>query len=392
MRRADSSPFASSPHSARGARWWNRPATSHQPHSRSPLKERPAPEIVDQVHHADLHSGPGHPDRAHQPPAVLGLFSEHVLDSRLHLRTLAVRCLGLYVQRTPRGPLAVDVTAEPGHLQNRHELPGAVGRVGPDVAAGTTPVEHLVEHLAVVHRGDRDLPLSDQLVLPVHGDMVLVTIVVLPDLLRPGLLDVLLGHHLMAPRRRDITSLDLGVLAAGVALPRRRDQHRIVDLPAPRLESADLDLGTDFLKHRLDGLRPGQVLTEKPQGARVEHPRLRGQAKKALNRQPIAHFVLGLLVGQVVEVLQHQDLEHKHHVGALAPSGRLALRARACDLDRRPEACSIHQLIQPRQRTAQLVQLIQPVMQGEETWLHHRGRPAASVSNGACDFRMVRSV
>ncbi len=50
------------------------------------------------------------------------------------------------------------------------------------------------------------------------------------------------------------------------------------------------------------------------------------KAEKLHERQPVAHLIRDLVVGQVVECAQHQRLEHHHGIQQLAPGPRLALR------------------------------------------------------------------
>ena len=72
-----------------------------------------------------------------------------------------------------------------------------------------------------------------------------------------------------------------------------------------------------------------QLLAEQPDRLGVGDRVVQRQPHEAHEREPVAQLVLGLVVGQRVERLQHEDAEHQHRVvgrppapGAVAPAER----------------------------------------------------------------------
>lgn len=119
--------------------------------------------------------------------------------------------------------------------------------------------------------------------------------------------------------------------------------------------------------HQPEFLEP---LAKQPHRLRIRHPVLDLQAQKAHEREPVPDLVLNLIVGQVVQRLQDQDLEHQQGIIGLAPGVGLALFL-------------VHRLqhgdkLLPRDRTlqvlkwiAQLAQLREAFVDIEEAWMHH---------------------
>src|SRR5262245_23594090 len=90
------------------------------------------------------------------------------------------------------GPAAMNAALVALRLQLGFGLYRPVGAVGPHLAAGVGLVQHLIELLAVVHRGVGPGPAADQLVLAVDADVVLVAVEALAVLLGPARILVLL--------------------------------------------------------------------------------------------------------------------------------------------------------------------------------------------------------
>jgi hypothetical protein len=115
----------------------------------------------------------------------------------------------------------------------------------------------------------------------------------------------------------------------------------------------------------------------------VVHAVVHLQAEKAGERKPVADLILHRLVGQVVERLQDQDLEHQHLVERLAPGRGLAVFL-AYLLEQRPEQLPWNLHRQPLQRIAHATDALQTTVDVEETGLWH-GVLASMVSDSA-DF------
>jgi hypothetical protein len=81
-----------------------------------------------------------------------------------------------------------------------------------------------------------------------------------------------------------------------------------------------------------------------------------GQPEEALERRPVTDLELGLIVGQVVQRLQHQHLEHQRHVVRLAPG--IALTLLLVDhFQQRAERLPVYDAIQAGQRIPKFLQL-----------------------------------
>ncbi len=72
---------------------------------------------------------------------------------------------------------------------------------------------------------------------------------------------------------------------------------------------------------------PRQRFAKEPDRVGVRHRVVQGQADKPHKRQPVLQLIFGLVVGQRVQGLQHQHLEHEHRVG-WRPSALGPIRAR----------------------------------------------------------------
>src|SRR5262245_1742256 len=123
------------------------------------------------------------------------------------------------------GPAAMDAALVALRLERLFALDRPVGAVGPHLVAGVGLVQHLIELLAVVHRGIRLGVAADQLVLAVDADVVLVAVEALAVLLGPAGILVLLRSpgRLVLPALGRLAGLDRLVLFAAVVLPGRAD-------------------------------------------------------------------------------------------------------------------------------------------------------------------------
>jgi hypothetical protein len=91
------------------------------------------------------------------------------------------------------------------------------------------------------------------------------------------------------------------------------------DLSSPRDVTLPRQIAVELLEQRLHHTRLRQRLAIKPDRLGIRHPILEAKAQKPHERQPVAHLILDLVVGQVVERAQHQRLEHQNGVYRLAP-------------------------------------------------------------------------
>jgi len=97
------------------------------------------------------------------------------------------------------------------------------------------------------------------------------------------------------------------------------------------------------------------------------------QADKAHEAQPVADLILGLIIRQCVESLQHKDAEHQHGIirGATTSAAIGALQG---SFQISAEQLEVHQSLQPLQRITRRRQRTQPVLRIKETRLRNHRR------------------
>src|SRR5438128_5957229 len=260
-------------------------------------------------------------------------------------------------------------------LQARLNLHRAVGAVRPDPLASIGEIEHIVQLLTVVHGRVRRIPFADQLVHLVYTEVVLVAVEALIVLLRPARVLVLLGilGGLLLPSLRRLAGLDRLVLLLRVALLGHRHNRGVNDLAAARNIALSLKMLAEALKQLVDqpGLR--QRLAKQPDRGGIRHRVLELQIEKAHERYAVADQVLSPIVREIVERLQHHDLELQDRVIGLAAGVALALlglRLRH-GLDVSTEILPWHDLLDRFQRIAQSADRLQPALNIEKALLPH---------------------
>src|SRR6266550_1106982 len=353
-----------------------RPRAPLQDAARTPPVSALRPAQPPEVHHPDLKPRPRDADGAHDLAAhrVL-LVAEYVLDTRAYPRARRVRRLLALRQRTISCGAPVDMALQALRHQARLNLHRAVGAVRPDPLAGIGEIEHIVQLLTVVHGRVRRIPFADQLVRLVHAEVVLVAEEARIVLLRPARVLVLLGilGGLLLPSLRRLAGLDRLVLLLRVALPGHRHKRGVNNLAAARNIALSLKMLAEALKQLVDqpGLR--QRLTKQPDRGGIRHRVLELQIEKAHERYAVADQVLSPIVREIVERLQHQDLELQDRVIGLAAGVALALlglRLRH-GLDVSTEILPWHDLLDRFQRIAQSANRIQPALNIEKALLPH---------------------
>src|SRR5438128_7273800 len=197
----------------------------------------------------------------------------------------------------------------------------------PFAVTGIGEIEHIVQLLTVVHGRVRRIPFADQLVRLVHAEVVLVAEEARIVLLRPARVLVLLGilGGLLLPSLRRLAGPDRLVLLLRVALPGHRHNRGVNNLAAARNIALSLKMLAEALKQLVDqpGLR--QRLTKQPDRGGIRHRVLELQIEKAHERYAVADQVLSPIVREIVERLQHHDLELQDRAIGLAAGVALAL-------------------------------------------------------------------
>ena len=225
----------------------------------------------------------------------------------------------------------MDLGDEAVFLHERFVLLRPIGGVGPDGACRVVLIQDIAQPRSVVGRRVGDRPLADHTVAAVGRDMVLVAegrdrqvhlrLAVrfglgLGILHRPAGIAVLLAQlgRLARPVIGNAPSLDRLLLAVGIALARRGDDGGVNDLAGHRQVALLLQHGIEPGEELIHGLGLGQQLPEQPDRLGVRSRVVHAQAHKPHERQAVPDLELRLVIGQVVQRLQHQRLEHQHAV------------------------------------------------------------------------------
>ena len=233
-------------------------------------------------------------------------------------------------------------------------------------------IKKLLEALAVVHVGGGHVVSPDELVLNVDGDVVLVTVIVLAVLLRPARLEVFLGFpgRALVPRGGHQAFLDRRVFGARIALLRHLDEAGVDHGDALRGPAMVFQIAAEGLKEFVVN-RPGlEGFPKQPDGFLIRDAALRGQSEKAQKGETIADLELGLTIGQVIEALQDQHLEHQQRLKGRTTGVALLFPGQPLGQDRF-EHRPVHHLIQRPQGIAQLIKLAETILKIKEAGLEH---------------------
>src|SRR5262245_22146008 len=297
----------------------------------------------------------------------------------------------------------LDTALQPLRLQADLDLHRAVGAVRPHPLASVGEIEHVVQLQTVVHGCVGCIPFADQFVRLVHAEMVLVAVEALVVPLRPARVLVLLGilGGLLLPSLRRLAGLDRLVLLLRVALLGHRHNRGVNDLTPARDVALSFEMLAEALKQLVDqpGLR--QRLAKQPDRGGIRHRVLKFQTEKAHERHAVADQVLGLLIREIVQRLQHHDLELQDRVIGLAASVTPALLALRLHhrLDVSAEILPSHDLLDRFQRIALGADRLQSALNIEKALLphdslapsaHYRVPPTESDSSGSGERNFSR--
>src|SRR3546814_125420 len=182
------------------------------------------------------------------------------------------------------------------------DLLAAIRAVGPYPAGSITGIEHVLQLLAVMHRGAADDVTPHQLVAPLNADMVLVAKVRLSILfavrlrgaavyvtpnqlvgscnaemvlvakvrlsmrLWPARILVFLSVlcRFLLPRKRGLARLYCRIILARVTLARRGNNGRVNDLSAHRQITLGLEIAVKLIEQPFDRARLGQGFAIEP--------------------------------------------------------------------------------------------------------------------------------
>ena len=270
-------------------------------------------------------------------------------------------------QRLVTLALSLDLIAktllfEPGFTPLRRVAP-----VGIDIPTRVARIKDVVKVLAVVRTRRVSLDSANDLVLLVDVDRELVAKVALAVLFRPGGVDVLLAPLCRLPAGGHRTVLNQRLLASAVVLLGGGDQGGVDDLTTARDETLLEQLRRDAVKERL---RPGftNPVLEGPHGGAIRDTSRIRQSAEALVAHAVEQLILHLLIGQVVQTLQHQDPHHR--LGRVRRTAALRThRARRHPINLGRQRRKVDVRFDVHQRVTQRVELLAVMLVSEQVGL-----------------------
>ena len=249
--------------------------------------------VADGVHHPNLDTRPGEADGPDRLAAHGLVPGEDAFDGGAHPGTLAVDLARAGCQLPVAAGLAMVAAAPSVGLEQ------------------VRFVEQAREHAAVVAGGIGRLPAVDEAERPIHLDMVLAAVVAHAVLARPACIDALVAALFRRSAVENPAGLDRRVVGARIALSRRPDDAGVDDPPLPGDIALVGDLRRQFGEQRVERPRRLQAFAEPPDRLRIGHGAFGAEAEKARERVAVSYLELGPVVAQVVQLPQHQDLEHQ---------------------------------------------------------------------------------
>ena len=221
-------------------------------------------------------------------------------------------------------------------------------------------IQQLSVDVAVMDAGCRDDYVAYDLVLVVGDDMRLVAEGVCPVLAAPAGIDILLCglRGLFLPRLGFLPFLYGLVLVGLVALDRDVHDSGVDDGAAPGEQALLLEHPVELPEQFLPDARPYEHLAVVPYRLCVGYGPVEAQVQETHERQPVLDLVFHLVVGEVVEALQDENLQHETQAERLSarvafdPAVRQVLRFRL-EQDT-VELAPVHNLVEHLERVADL--------------------------------------
>lgn len=336
----------------------------------SPVQYHQASNIVDQVHQAELHTTPGQTEYPQEQSALLfGDRTKHMFHSCSHSGLPSVGTLGSLTQQFIAGSFPMSVAAVTRRRQKQLSILAGISTICPNVFR-TALMQQIKEDLRIVYISRDDGIFTDQLLLVIDSDVILVAVVRLPVLLGPARLGVFLAldMRVLFEALRGLTGFDLRVLLPRVALVRRLNKTGVDNLALAGLESLEIELAVEFQKQCPHQSLPRPLLPKQPHGFGIRYLVFGVHTQEPAKAEAIAYLVFQLVVGQGIQVLEDQCLEHHHGIEGLtagtAFAGLVALLVQGV-----PKTLPFDKFIEVDQRIP-LIQLFVAVFEIEETRLH----------------------
>ena len=270
--------------------------------------------VVRQVAQTDFRSGSGYADRAQQQISrSMSLHTKDVLDPRTDSGTGPVAFLFSCRQWTIAVPLALAVFAKTVLGETLQSFLRSIGRIRPDVLARVVG-KKLLEHIAVVQGRIRHGIASNQLVLHIHRDVVLVPVKGRAVLLGPACVHVLSSPLVLRPVFRNLACFDSGIFLPAVPLFGDVDDSGVHDLPFHRHETIGSEVRIEGGKQLLHNTGLDEVFPKTPDGGGIRNLLTDMQPKKAPKRMSVENLKLGGVIRQVVQRLQDKNLEQQNDI------------------------------------------------------------------------------
>ena len=269
-----------------------------------------------------------------------------VLDRDPHPRPADVTAGEVRRHRLAARLRSLELRCQSPARQQRRGLPPSGRRCRPRPNWPCSAVEQRAELAAIVLGRVSHREVADEAMLAIDTEMVLVTedrdhelgarsglaSALAAALDGPAAVDIHLRPLRLRPTFGYGAALDGRLLAPAEPGPARLDDGGVHDLPAHRQIAGVPQHRIEALEQALHGPGAAQLLAEQPDGLGIRHPILERKTQEPHEREPVPDLVLGLVVRERVERLQHQHLEHQHCV-VRRPATLRPLRPIECRLE-----------------------------------------------------------
>ncbi len=332
-------------------------------------------QVIGQIHQAHTHLGACRANGLEKDAAhTVRHVPKDMLDPGAHPRLGGVADFLLLGQRRVVVSAFVNLAFVLACLEVLLLFVRAVRTIRPDLlAAFVLRTQHGIEHLTVVDVGRCRGVRRDEFGVAVDVDVALVAVVALSTFLRPAGVDVLLRElgRCLAPVDGDGVLFDEGVVFAPVALDRHGNKGGVDDLSALEFDAQIGQRLIETLEQGVNQIVGLERFAERPDGAGVGHVAREFETEEAHEGEPVGDLVLQAFVGQVVQTLQDEQLEHEDAAGGLVPSSALALFS-VNSLKDGTENFPVDDGIKPFKGIARCAQAGVAVLKVEQAGLHGR--------------------
>ena len=175
--------------------------------------------IIRKVSQTNLGFGPDYPDRSYKQAACPhSLNSEYMFDSASNLRSIIITLYLTLGQFFITTTLSLNMAAKSFLTKSIAFFSRAIGRIRPYISATVIFIKKLIKNFAVMNRRGSNFIVTNNLILNIYVDMILVTKLIVAVLLCPASICIFLAFGVLAPAIRDIAVLDGFILLSAVTL------------------------------------------------------------------------------------------------------------------------------------------------------------------------------